>query len=55
MSAELITCGCCGGTATVDARSASAQYAYGDDAAARAMRHQLVTAAANGSGTAQPL
>ncbi|MFF5115045.1 hypothetical protein [Streptosporangium sp. NPDC000509] len=46
---ETIVCGCCGGMTTVDARSASAQYAYGEDAAARAVRHQLVTAANGGS------
>ncbi|WP_436764376.1 hypothetical protein [Streptosporangium sp. V21-05] len=45
---ETIFCDCCGRMTTVDARSASAQYAYGEDSAARAVRHQLVTAAANG-------
>ncbi|MEV4753021.1 hypothetical protein AB0K21_42320 [Streptosporangium sp. NPDC049248] len=55
MSTETITCGCCGRSASVDARSAAAQYAYGDDAAAAAMRHQIVVAAANGHGEARPL
>ncbi|MFI6513322.1 hypothetical protein ACIBCT_37450 [Streptosporangium sp. NPDC050855] len=45
---ETISCGCCGGITTVDARSAAAQYAYGNDPAARAMRHHLVTVAASG-------
>ncbi|MEU4836165.1 hypothetical protein [Streptosporangium sp. NPDC023615] len=44
---ETISCDCCGRITTVDARSAAAQYAYGNDPAARAMRHQLVTTAAN--------
>ncbi|MEV4180687.1 hypothetical protein AB0J28_04480 [Streptosporangium canum] len=53
---ETITCTCgCRGVCTVDARSEAVHYANGNDPAARAVRHALVTAAANGHGEAQPL
>ncbi|MFD8533852.1 hypothetical protein ACFV0L_41235 [Streptosporangium canum] len=53
---ELIVCTCgCRGVCTVDARSEVVHYANGNDPAAKAVRHQLVTAAAHGHGQARPL